>query len=116
MTEHGNRSPVPPLTDDERRAALDKAMRVRAERAQLKRDLKRGLVTARQALIMADGGMECAAGMRTDKFMAALPGFGAARAEKAMRAIGLSPSRRLRGIGPRQREALLSYIEEREGL
>ena len=49
MKDQANRYPIPPLTDDQRRAALDKAMRVRAERMQLKRDLKQGLVTARQA-------------------------------------------------------------------
>lgn len=111
MREQTNRNPIPPLTDDERRAALKKAMRVRAERMQLKRDLKQGLVTARQAFEMSDKGMEAASGMRVEQLIMALPDHGKAKAAAIMRKLEISPSRRLRGVGVRQRLALLEYVE-----
>lgn len=114
MREQTNRNPIPPLTDDQRRAALDKAMRVRTERMWLKRDLKRGLVTARQALEMSDGGMEAASGMRVEQLIGALPGHGKAKSAAVMRRLEISPSRRLRSLGARQRLALLEYIEGAE--
>lgn len=111
MKEQTNRNPILPLTDEQRRAALDKAMRVRAERMQLKRDLKQGLVTARQAFEMSDGGMEAASGMRVEQLIMALPDHGKAKAAAIMRKLDISPSRRLRGVGARQRLALLEHIE-----
>lgn len=84
-----NRYPIPPLTDDQRRAALAKASRIRAERMQLKRDLKQGLVTA-------------------------LPDHGKAKAAAIMRKLDIIPGRRLRGVGVRQRLALLECVEGAE--
>lgn len=106
-----SRYPIPPLTDEQRRAALDKAMCIRAERMQLKLDLKQGLVTARQAFELSDKGMEAASGMRVEHLIMALPGHGKAKAAAIMRKLDISPSRRLRGVGVRQRLALLEYIE-----
>lgn len=114
MSEQTNRHPVPNLTTDERRSALDKAMRVRAERSQLKRDLKQGLLTARQVFELSDSGMVAASGMRAEQFIAALPAFGKAKAEKLMRKLDISKSRRLRGVGIRQRIALLEHVEGAE--
>ena len=111
MTEQKSRNPIPPLTDDQRRAALKKAMRVRAERMQLKRDIKQGLVTARQAFELSDKGMDAASGMRVDQLIMALPDHGKAKAAAIMRRLDISPSRRLRGVGVRQRLALLEHIE-----
>lgn len=111
MTEQKNRNPIPPLTDEQRRAALDKAMRVRAERMQLKRDLKQGLVTVRQAFELSDKGMDAASGMRVEQLIMALPDHGKAKAAAIMRKLDISPSRRLRGIGVRQRLALLECVE-----
>lgn len=105
------RNPIPQLTGDQRRAALEKANRVRAERMRLKGDLKRGLVTARQAFEMADGGMEAASGMRVEQLIMALPGHGRAGAAEIMRRVGIAPLRRVRGVGARQRLALLEMVE-----
>lgn len=109
-----NRYPIPPLTDDQRRAALAKASRIRAERMQLKRDLKQGLVTARQAFEMSDGGMEAASGMRVEQLIMALPDHGKAKAAAIMRKLDIIPGRRLRGVGVRQRLALLECVEGAE--
>lgn len=111
MTDQSKRHPIPSLTDDQRRAALAKASRIRAERMQLKRDLKQGLVTARQAFEMSDGGMEAASGMRVEQLIMALPDHGKAKAAAIMRKLEISPGRRLRGVGVRQRLALLECVE-----
>jgi len=39
-----------------------------------------------------------------------LQGVGEVRAAKIMESCGISPNRRLRGLGRRQREALSAYI------
>ena len=40
----------------------------------------------------------------------ALPGVGAVRATAMMASCEISPARRLKGLGRRQREALIAYI------
>ena len=39
-----------------------------------------------------------------------MPGYGKARAEKLMKELQIAESRRLRGLGERQTEALLSRL------
>jgi ribosomal protein S13 len=46
------------------------------------------------------------AGMRVADALAALPGVGPRAVERILEACGIAPTRRLRGLGPRQRAAL----------
>nr|WP_313958946.1 integration host factor, actinobacterial type [Streptomyces incarnatus] len=48
--------------------------------------------------------------MRTVDLLQAMPGVGEVRAHRIMEACEISPVRRLKGLGRRQREALIAYI------
>ena len=99
--------PVPELAPEERRAALEKAVRARRVRAELKQMLKTGEVGIGEILARA-GASEELAKMRVSEVLEAMPAFGPVKARRLMEQLGIAPSRRLRGLGPRQREALLA--------
>ena len=97
------------LSVQERTEARTKALEARQDRAALKADFAAGLVSLADVFARADG--EDAIGrMRTVDLLLALPGVGEVRAQEAMAGCGISPRRRLRGLGRRQREALIAYI------
>ena len=46
--------------------------------------------------------------MKVVAFLESMPGVGKIRAENIMERLGIAPSRRLRGLGPNQINALLT--------
>ena len=52
--------------------------------------------------------------MRVEQLIMALPDHGKAKAAAIMRKLDIIPSRRLRGVGVRQRLALLECVEGAE--
>lgn len=97
------------LSVEERAEARSKALAARQERAALKADFAAGQVSL--AEVFSRGDAEDAIGrLRTVDLLQALPGVGEVRAREAMAGCGISPRRRLRGLGRRQREALIAYI------
>ena len=99
--------PLPPaLTPEQRQAALDKAAAARRERAELKEKLKMGSVNLRELLNMADG-HEVIAKMKVLAVLESLPGVGKVKARRTMEDIGISETRRVRGLGDQQRTKLL---------
>ena len=100
----------PSLTGEERKQALDKAMLARRERAAIKERLSSGELTVRAVLDM-DGG--AAERMPTRHLIASLPGYGNAKAGKVMREIGIANNRRLKGLGKRQRAALIERLDKK---
>lgn len=101
---------VPKLDPEQRRRALEKAKEARRIRAELKQMLKAGEVTLRQVLDRADTA-EPLAKMRTSELIEAMPNVGKVGARRLMEQLEIAPSRRLQGLGPRQREALLAHFE-----
>lgn len=97
------------LTDEERIEARRKAIYARTERAEMKRALVAGEVTLEQVLERADRD-EAIGRMRTFDLLIALRGIGEVRAEKIMNECEISLNRRLRGLGHRQRAALLKHL------
>lgn len=97
--------PLPPLTQEQRRAALDKAAAARRTRATLRERLKHGEVSVPQVLTHADAD-EAVAAMRVVAVLESMPGVGKVRAQRIMERLGISMSRRLRGLGAHQRAAL----------
>ncbi|MGO1182076.1 MAG: integration host factor, actinobacterial type [Micrococcaceae bacterium] len=97
------------LTDEERIEARRKAIDARTERAELKRALASGAVTLEEVLERADR-QEAIGRMRTFDLLIALRGIGEVRAEKIMNDCEISLNRRLRGLGHRQRAALLRHL------
>lgn len=103
--------PLPTLTEEQRRQALEKAAAARRKRAELKERLKSGQTTLRDVLNMR--GDEVVAKMKVSSVLEALPGVGKVRARKLMERFDISASRRVRGLGAKQKEALLGEFSKR---
>jgi signal recognition particle GTPase len=99
--------PLPPsLSDEQRQAALAKAAEVRRARAELKEKLKMGSITLREVLAQAEHD-ETIGRMKVLAVLESLPGVGKVKARRTMEHIGINESRRVRGLGDKQREALI---------
>jgi hypothetical protein len=102
--------PLPPqLTDEQRRAALAKAAEARRARAELKEKLKMGSLTLTELLGRAEGD-DIIAKMKVLAVLESLPGVGKVKARRTMEEIGISESRRVRGLGDQQRASLLKVF------
>lgn len=97
---------LPELTPEQRASALVKAAEARSERAKIKMDIRSGVLDPANLAIDPEG---AAGRMRVFEFLTSCPGIGAVSARKVIREIGVSETKRLRGLGSRQR-ALLSRI------
>jgi hypothetical protein len=99
--------PLPQLTDEQRKAALEKAAAARHARAELRDQIKRGDITLEEVLDSED---PIASRMKVSALIESLPGYGKAKAAKIMSDLNISPSRRVKGLGARQREQLLAAL------
>ena len=97
--------PLPTLTEEQRREALAKAAVARKKRAELKDQLKNGQLSLRQILDRRDE--DTVGKMKISSVLESLPGVGKVRARKLMERLDISASRRVRGLGAKQKEALL---------
>ena len=97
---------LPNLTPEQRAAALEKASAARQRRAELKRDLKDGKIKLSEIVAMAKED-ETVGKLRVSALLSSLPGIGAAKSKQIMEDVGISESRRVAGLGPHQREALI---------
>jgi len=99
--------PQPPaLTAEQRQAALQKAAKVRRERADVKEKLKIGSLTLTELLKQAEND-ETVGKMKVVSVLESLPGLGKVKARRLMETVGISESRRLQGLGAKQRADLL---------
>lgn len=102
--------PQPPrMTEEQRRAALEKAAQARKARAEIKELLRTGSVDLPELLRRADSD-DVLAGMKVFAALAALPGLGKVKAGRLMEEHGIAGNRRIRGLGARQRQALLDAL------
>jgi len=96
---------LPPLTPDQRAAALEKAAKARKERAEIKNKLKRATTTLPD--VLKDGQTDDVVGkMKVSALLESMPGVGKVRAKQIMERLGIAESRRVRGLGANQRIAL----------
>ncbi len=99
--------PLPPKLDPaQRQAALEKAAAARRQRAELKEKLKAGSLSLKELFDRGDRD-EILAKLKVVSVLESLPGVGKVRARRLMQELDISESRRLRGLGRNQREALL---------
>ena len=99
--------PLPPqLSPDQRQAALEKAAAARRQRAELKEKLKMGSTSLRELLDSADTD-DVIGKMKVVAVLESLPGVGKVRARRLMEQLNISDTRRVRGLGSQQRDALL---------
>lgn len=82
---------LPPLTPEQRAAALEKAAKARKERAE----------------VLKEGQSDDVIGkMKVSALLESLPGVGKVRAKQIMERLGIAESRRVRGLGANQRASL----------
>jgi hypothetical protein len=96
---------LPPLTPDQRAAALEKAAKARKDRAEVKNNLKRGAITLPS--VLKQGQSDDTVGkMKVSALLEAMTGVGKVRARQIMERLGIAESRRVRGLVANQRTAL----------
>jgi len=101
----------PPLSEEQRREALEKAALARRKRVELKDQLKKGEISLRDLLERTDDAV--VGKMRVSAVLESLPGVGRVRARKLMERAEISESRRMRGLGVKQKEHLLGELARR---
>ena len=98
---------LPQLTDEQRRAALAMAAEARRVRAEIKELLKMGTLSRSELLDRSDND-RILAKMKVLSVLEALPKLGKVKARRTMDEVGISDSRRLRGLGSQQRAELVA--------
>jgi transposase len=95
----------PPLTPEQRAAALEKAAIARRIRAEVKNRLKRSGASIGE--VVASGQNDPIIGkMRVSALLESMPGVGKVRAGQIMERLRIAENRRVRGLGPHQIAAL----------
>jgi Spy/CpxP family protein refolding chaperone len=102
----GGTMPLPTLTPEQRQQALEKAAEARRKRAELKAQLKSGNLSLSTVLGKEDN--DTVGKMKVSAVLESMPGVGKVRARKIMEKLDISASRRVRGLGSKQKDALLA--------
>lgn len=97
----------PKLTDEQRKQALERAAEARRVRAEAKELLKTGSMTLVELFAKAEDD-ELIAGLKVESLIASMPGTGKIKAKRLMESVGIAENRRIRGLGDKQKEALLA--------
>lgn len=98
---------VPALTPEQRAEALAKAARIRKDRGEMLAALKAGRVSLLDVLDRED---DAARHTRVLQLLRSLPGVGTVRARRHLIDLGISETRRVQGLGERQRERLVKLF------
>jgi hypothetical protein len=96
---------LPPLTPEQRQAALEKAAAARRERAEVKNRLKNSGASISDVLQQGQVN-EVIGKMKVLDLIQSVPGLGKVRARQVMERLGIAESRRVRGLGAKQVAAL----------
>lgn len=102
---------LPILSDEERRLALKKAAEARSARAALRAKIKSGELSF--AAVLEKAGDPVVDNFKVSTLIESLPGYGKAKAAKIMNELNISQSRRVRGLGERQKAHLLERLGDR---
>lgn len=108
--------PTPPvLTPEQRAAALEKAALARRARAEVKERLKMGILSLPELFREADTNTILAK-LKVIAVIESLPGVGKVKARRIMEELQIAESRRLGGLGTKQRAALLAKFADSNGI
>ena len=102
------KNPPPSLDPEARRRNAELAIAARRERSKIKSALKEGSLSMREIF---DSSSAAAQRMRVIELLTSLPQMGPLRAESLMEKVGISRTRRIAGLGVRQRRELLTLVE-----
>lgn len=95
----------PPLSQEQRRAAYEKALKLRRSRAFIKARLRERAWTFTEAWEEP-----VAQGMKVYDLLAALPGIGQAKALALLNEAGIPEKNTVRACGPKQTERLFNIL------
>lgn len=98
---------APERTALQRRRALERANVVRSFRAQMKTELRRGVVVVADVLVEPPPLVES---MRVWDLLIAAPKFGRVKVRRTLTLAGVSPSRTVGGLTERQRVELVGLV------
>jgi hypothetical protein len=98
---------VPNRSPDQRLRALQKANTIRANQAQLKKNLKAGTVPITRILEQPPA---YATNLAVETLLRAIPGYGPARVARLLTKTRISASKRLGGLTDRQRIELINHF------
>lgn len=103
---------LPPLTPEQRQAALDKAAIARRVRAEVKNRLKN---SGESIIAVIDQGQtdDIVGKMKVIDLLQSMPGVGKVRAKSLMERLEIAESRRVRGLGVNQIAALAREFDSR---
>ena len=97
---------LPPLTPEQRAAALEKAAAARQARAEVKNRLKYSQGSLSE--VIEQGRTDDTIGkLKVVALLESLPGVGKVKARAIMAEVGIYETRRVRGLGPHQAKALV---------
>jgi hypothetical protein len=96
---------LPKLSMEEKKRALKKAQEVRSQRAKIRQSLKSGKTSIRELLSNVND--DVVAKMRVVYLLESLPRIGKVKTKKIMSDIGIDETRRIQGLGNRQKQALI---------
>ena len=99
---------LPNLSPEDRAKALAKAAEARQKRAEYRAKIKAGDMSFAEVMKKSDDPI--IARMKVSTLLESLPGFGKAKAAKLMQELEISESRRVQGLGARQRAALMERL------
>ena len=99
---------LPKLSLEEKRNALKKAQEVRSKRAKIRQNLKNGKTNILE--VLANINDDVVAKMRVVYLLESLPRIGKVKTKKIMNDIGIDETRRIQGLGNRQRQALIEKL------
>jgi hypothetical protein len=100
---------LPTLTPEQRAAALEKAAASRKARSELREGLKSGKLTFTEILDRAESD-EIVGKTKVLYLLESLPHFGKIKARDIAESVGIAETRRVSGLGSRQRADLLAKL------
>ena len=100
---------VPKISEEDRKKALEKAQKVRKERAALREEMKAGKLAMKD--VIDRKGEDIVGGMRVKYVLESMPGIGKVRAKEIMDQIGIDENRKVKGLGTRQVVAVLERLK-----
>ena len=103
---------LPELTPEQRQAALEKAAAARQIRAEIKNRLKHSGATIREVIAESKTN-EAIVRIKVLDLIQAVPGIGKVTAVEIMERLEIAPSRRIRGLGEKQEQALIEEFARR---
>ncbi|MCQ4040680.1 integration host factor, actinobacterial type [Streptantibioticus rubrisoli] len=101
--------PLPQMTPEQRKAALQKAAEARKARTQLLDAVRSGRKRLSEVLAEAKDN-PVAAKTKVSQLLRAVPGMGPAKVAALMEEIGIDDNRRAGGLGDRQRQELVNRV------